>query len=98
MKKINKFKEKGYELKEKDKKILETIVKVYEQQKEMYQNKTHRCKDRIVSVKEEYVRPIVRGKVKEPVEFGAKIDLSIDEKGNARSYKKYTWELRQYWS
>lgn len=84
---ISKFKEKGYELKEKDNKILETIEKVYKQQKEMYQNKTHRCKDRIVSIKEEYVRPIVRGKVKAPVEFGAKIDLSIDEKGNARIEK-----------
>lgn len=84
---ISKFKEKGYELKEKDNKILETIIKVYEQQKEMYKNKIHRCKDRIVSIKEEYVRPIVRGKVKAPVEFGAKIDLSIDEKGNARIEK-----------
>ena len=30
------------------------------------------------------LRPIIRGKVKTSVEFGAKLDLSIDEKGYAR--------------
>jgi len=34
--------------------------------------------DRIVSISQPYVRPIVRGKSKAPVEFGAKIDLSIE--------------------
>ena len=53
----------------------------------MYDNRTHRCSDRIVSLHEPFVRPIVRGKAKAAVEFGAKLDLSIDELGNARIEK-----------
>ena len=30
------------------------------------------------------VKEIVRGKVKDPVEFGAKYDVSVDERGHAR--------------
>lgn len=39
-----------------------TIRKVYEQQKYMYDNKTHSVQDRIVSISQPYLRPIVRGK------------------------------------
>ena len=46
----------------------------------MYNNKTHSVENRIVSIERPYLRPIVRGKVKAPVEFGAKYDLSIDNK------------------
>ena len=63
------------------------IKELYEQQKYMYDNKTHKVKDRIVSISQPYIRPIVRGKAKAPVEFGAKLDMSIDEKGNARLEK-----------
>ena len=54
------------------------IDKVYEQQEYMYKNNVHTVQDRIVSISQPYVRPIVRGKSKAPVEFGAKIDLSIE--------------------
>lgn len=64
-----------------------TILKLYEQQKYMYDNKTHKVEDRIVSISQPYLRPIVRGKAKAPVEFGAKYDVSIDEKGHARLEK-----------
>ena len=50
----------------------------------MYENETHSVKDRIVSISQPYIRPIVRGKAKAPVEFGAKLDMSIDENGFAR--------------
>ena len=63
------------------------IKELYEQQKYMYENKTHKVKDRIVSISQPYIRPIVRGKAKSPVEFGAKLDMSIDEKGFARLEK-----------
>ena len=43
--------------------------------------------DRIVSISQPYVRPIVRGKAKSPVEFGAKLDLSVDENGMSRIEK-----------
>ena len=63
------------------------IKELYEQQKYMYDNKTHKVKDRIVSISQPYIRPIVRGKATAPVEFGAKLDMSIDEKGFARLEK-----------
>ena len=66
---------------------LGTIRAVYEQQKYMYDHKTHRIEHRIVSLRQPHLRPIVRGKVKAPVEFGAKYDVSIDEKGHARMEK-----------
>lgn len=42
---------------------------------------------RIVSFSQPWIRPIVRGKAKSKVEFGAKFDLSIDENGFARLEK-----------
>ena len=56
---------------------LETIRKIYEQQKYMYDNHTHSVPDRIVSVSQPFVRPIVRGKAGKPVEFGIKLDISV---------------------
>lgn len=66
---------------------LVTIRTLVEQQKYMYDNKVHSVPDRIVSISQPYIRPIVRGKAKAPVEFGAKLDLSIDENGIARLEK-----------
>ena len=56
---------------------LDTICTIYEQQKYMYDNHTHSVPDRIVSVSQPFVRPIVRGKAGKPVEFGAKLDISV---------------------
>ena len=56
---------------------LDTIRIIYEQQKYMYNNRTHSVPDRIVSVSQPFVRPIVRGKAGKPVEFGAKLDISV---------------------
>lgn len=72
------------EFTEKQLKRIKVIRKLYEQQKYMYDNKVHSVKNRIVSISQPYIRPIVRGKAKSPVEFGAKLDMSIDEKGIAR--------------
>lgn len=66
---------------------LNVIRELVEQQQYMYDNKVHSVKDRIVSISQPYIRPIVRGKAKAPVEFGAKLDMSIDEKGLARLEK-----------
>lgn len=65
-------------------KQLITIRTLVEQQQYMYDNKVHSVPDRIVSISQPYIRPIVRGKAKALVEFGAKLDLSIDENGIAR--------------
>jgi hypothetical protein len=74
----------GCELTIKQRERLAVIDKVYEQQKYMYDNRTHTVADRIVSISQPYIRPIVRGKAKAPVEFGAKLDVSLDERGMAR--------------
>ena len=50
---------------------------VYEQQGEMYNKKKNRCNDRVVSLSQPYVRPIVRGKAGNKVEFGAKLNCSL---------------------
>jgi len=43
----------------------------------MYDSGTHSVEDRIVSIHQPHVRPIVRGKSQAKVEFGAKIHVSI---------------------
>ena len=48
------------ELTEKERVLLDTIEKVYEQQLYMYENRTHSVDDRIVSISQPYIRPIVR--------------------------------------
>ena len=84
LKYVDSFIQGGHELNKKFLDDLETIRKVYEQQKYMLENNTHKVADRIVSISQPYVRPVVRGKVSKPTEFGAKLHLSIDEYGFAR--------------
>ena len=45
----------------------------------MYDNRVHSVPNRIVSLSQPYLRPIVRGKAKAPVEFGAKLDISVTD-------------------
>ena len=56
---------------------LDVIPKVYAQQKEMHENGTHKCEERIVSLQQPHVRPINRGKRPNPTEFGQKLHLSV---------------------
>ncbi len=56
---------------------LDVIPLVYAQQKEMFDNNTHVCADRIVSLEQPHVRPINRGKRPNPTEFGQKLHLSV---------------------
>lgn len=68
---------------------LGTISKIYEQQKYMYDNHTHSVPDRIVSVSQPFVRPIVRGKAGKPVEFGMKLDISISNGWTRLEYHSF---------
>lgn len=52
-------------------------MKLYSPQEEMYMEKTHQIDDRVVSISQPWVRPIVRGKADAPVEFGSKISISM---------------------
>lgn len=58
---------------------LAVVRKLYEQQKQMYEAKSHQTADRIVSIHQPWVRPIVRGKATANVEFGAKVSVSVVE-------------------
>jgi len=84
---LESFMSEGYAPSKKEIQLLLTIYKLYEQQKYMYQARVHSVNDRIVSISQPWLRPIVRGKIKTPVEFGAKFDLSLDENGCARIEK-----------
>ena len=83
---VDEFIAQGLELEQKQLDRIETIRKVYEQQDYMYCNNTHVVSGRIVSISQPYIRPIVRGKAKDPTEFGAKLDISLDN-GLARIEK-----------
>jgi hypothetical protein len=52
------------------------VSEVYRQQKQMFDDRTHRVSDRIVSITQPHVRPIVRGKAGKKVEFGAKVSAA----------------------
>ena len=69
---------------------LVTIRTLFEQQKEMYDKRTHSVEHRIVSLHQPHVRPIVRGKATAPVEFGAKVEVSLVD-GYVR-LEKLSWE------
>ena len=60
-----------------DRKWLMAAIKMYEQQKMMFEQNVRSCADRIISIYQPHLRPIVRGKAKAKVEFGAKIGASI---------------------
>lgn len=59
------------------------VQHLYRQQKQMYDEKTRSIDNRIVSIHQPNIRPIVRGKKKSKVEFGPKINVSL-ERGYAR--------------
>ena len=84
---LDEFMASGYAPERKEIPVLLTIFKIYEQQQYMYDNKTHSVENRIVSISQPWIRPIVRGKLNAPVEFGAKLDISIDSDGYARIEK-----------
>jgi len=67
----------GIPLKPKDYKYLLVINTLYDQQQQMFDSRSHRIEDRIASIHQPHVRPIVRGKSQAKVEFGAKIHLSV---------------------
>lgn len=55
---------------------LKTIKTVYLQQEYLLKNKTTKIADRILSLSQPHIRPIVRGKENKPVEFGIKVHMA----------------------
>ncbi|EAZ90561.1 IS5-like element ISCysp16 family transposase [Crocosphaera chwakensis] len=70
--------------------LLETIKKVYKQQRVMWENKTQSVPQRIVSLTQPHIRPIVRGKAGKPIEFGAKLSVSCVD--NYVFLDRISWE------
>ena len=58
-------------------KNLLVINELYRQQESMYKRNEHIIEDRIVSISQPHVRPIVRGKAGADTEFGAKVAISL---------------------
>jgi len=87
---LDNFEGKAFPLDKKLQKYLFVIQHVYQQQLEMYKQSKHSCEDRIVSIHQPHVRPIVRGKSGKNVEFGAKIDLNLQQ-GFAR-INRFSWD------
>lgn len=67
----------------KEDEMIKVIRELYQQQKEMFDPESNRCDHRIVSLQIPFIRPIVRGKVPVPTEFGPKMDLAMDEERNS---------------
>ena len=90
---LDSFLAKGFALLSKEQEQVGVIRKVYDQQKYMFDKKVNRVDNRIVSLHMPFIRPIVRGKIPEPTEFGPKMDLSVDGDGHSRieffSYDAY---------
>lgn len=76
---LDKLEGKAFPLNRRDQKIFFVIQHIFDQQMTMYRTKTRSVEDRIVNIYQPYVRPIVRGKDKSQVEFGAKIGVSLSE-------------------
>ena len=66
------------------------IQHLYAQQELMYRTKEKRCDDRIVSIHQPQVRPIIRGKANKKVEFGAKIGVSMRD--GMASVDRINWD------
>ena len=80
----------GFPLPHKHQRQLWVIHTSYQQQRTMYENKANRCDDRIVSISQPHVRPIVRGKQGKAVEFGAKLSLSLMD--GYMSHETLSWD------
>ena len=65
------------QLSRRDYKNLLVCRELYRQQQQMYESRTQRVDDRIVSIAQPHVRPIKRGKAGRDTEFGAKLSLSV---------------------
>jgi IS5 family transposase len=78
------------ELKVYDYRCLLVVHEIYRQQLEMWVEKKHRINQRIVSLSQPWVRPIVRGKASAKVEFGAKISIGVT--GGYVTLHRMQWE------
>jgi len=55
------------------------VSELYRQQQELFDSRSKRIDDRIVSVSQPHIRPIVRGKASVKTEFGAKLSAGLTD-------------------
>jgi hypothetical protein len=70
--------------------LLGTIGDIAKQQRQHYENPGAPIPDRIVSLSQPHVRPVVRGKARGEVEFGQKISISVV--GGYTFIEKQSWD------
>ena len=87
---LDDFEDTRFPLLKRDQWLFWVMQHIYNQQQEMHTQKKHTCEHRIVNLYQPYVRPIVRGKDKAKVEFGAKINIS-EVNGMVR-LDHFSWE------
>lgn len=80
---LDKSPEMHFPLGTRDQRIFWVIQHIFDQQARMHKERVHSIDNRIVNIYQPYVRPIVRGKDKARVEFGAKLGVSM-QNGYAR--------------
>ncbi len=71
------YKDKGLPFSVKELKHFFVVQEIYRQQKTMHDARSQSIPDRIVSLTQPHVRPIVRGKSGRDTEFGAKLSCSL---------------------
>jgi transposase, IS5 family len=76
---LNKSTSMRFPLETRDQRIFWVIQYAYDKQTRMYRDHFHIIDDRIVNIYQPYVRPIVRGKDKAQVDFGAKPGVSLQK-------------------
>ena len=59
--------------------MLLVVGEVYRQQLWLYENQKQSIEDRIVSLSQPHIRPIIRGKAGKKTEFGAKLSASCHD-------------------
>jgi IS5 family transposase len=74
---LEEARQQGIKIEQKVKNRFKVVCKLFDQQFQMYRQKTNRIEERIVSLQRHWTRPIVRGKTgPKAVEFGPKASLS----------------------
>lgn len=96
---VTQFVQNGVKLSTKQADRLNIVTTVYEQQRIMLESGKRSIPQRIVSLAQPWVRPIVRGKTRANTEFGAKLHISLVN-GYARSerlsFEPYN-EAEDFW-
>ncbi len=96
---VAKMLQNGAKLSAKQANRLNIVTSVYEQQRLMLESGTHSIPQRIVSLAQPWVRPIVRGKAHANTEFGPKLHISLVD-GYARierlSFEPFN-EAEDFW-